>query len=64
MNHVHNIPASSGPVAALHRLPVLLGLDLDNGSEFINHHLHASCERRGITFTRFRYYLKRGGPPG
>lgn len=26
----------------------------DNGSEFINHHLLAWCERRQITFTRSR----------
>src|ERR1700756_1784925 len=27
-------------------------LGVDNGSEFINHHLLASCEKRQITFTR------------
>ena len=32
----------------------LLGLDSDNGSEFINHHLLAWCEQRQITFTRSR----------
>ncbi|WP_242676714.1 transposase family protein [Rhodococcus sp. ABRD24] len=32
----------------------LLGVDSDNGSEFINHHLLAWCERREITFTRSR----------
>ncbi len=30
----------------------LLGVDSDNGSEFINHHLLAWCEQRAITFTR------------
>ena len=30
------------------------GLDADNGSEFINHHLWAWCDKRGITFTRSR----------
>src|SRR2546428_2645240 len=30
----------------------LLGVDSDNGSEFINHHLLDWCERRQITFTR------------
>jgi len=41
------------------RLPFpLLGLDSDNGSEFINHHLHAYCQRKGITFTRSRPYKK------
>ena len=40
------------------RLPVpLLGLDSDNGSEFINHGLYAYCEDNGITFTRSRPYL-------
>jgi hypothetical protein len=32
----------------------LLGIDSDNGSEFINHHLLAWCEQRHITFTRSR----------
>ncbi|MFN2538717.1 MAG: transposase family protein [Mycobacteriales bacterium] len=32
----------------------LLGVDSDNGSEFINHHLLAWCEQRQITFTRSR----------
>ena len=32
----------------------LLGIDSDNGSEFINHHLLAWCEHRKITFTRSR----------
>ncbi len=32
----------------------LLGVDSDNGSEFINHHLLAWCEQRTITFTRSR----------
>ena len=36
----------------------LLGLDSDNGSEFINHHLHAYCQRNEITFTRSRPYKK------
>jgi hypothetical protein len=41
------------------RLPVpLAGLDSDNGSEFINHHLYASCQREGITFTRSRAWQK------
>ena len=41
------------------RLPFqLLGLDSDNGSEFINHHLVAYCERNHITFTRARPYKK------
>lgn len=41
------------------RLPFdLLGLDSDNGSEFINGHLVAFCNREGITFTRSRPYRK------
>jgi hypothetical protein len=49
--------------AAVHRvrqrLPIsLLGLDSDNGSEFINQHLYSYCHREGITFTRSRSYKK------
>ncbi len=49
--------------AAVHRvrsrLPFpLLGLDSDNGSEFINQHLYGYCQREGITFTRSRAYKK------
>ena len=36
----------------------LLGLDSDNGSEFINAHLKRYCERNSITFTRGRPYKK------
>jgi hypothetical protein len=36
----------------------LLGLDSDNGSEFINMHLFRYCTERGITFTRSRPYRK------
>ncbi|MHB1166185.1 MAG: integrase catalytic domain-containing protein [Candidatus Nanopelagicales bacterium] len=32
----------------------LLGVDSDNGSEFINHHLLAWCVQRTVTFTRSR----------
>ncbi len=32
----------------------LLGVDSDNGSEFINHHLLTWCEQRTVTFTRSR----------
>ncbi|WP_197022213.1 integrase catalytic domain-containing protein [Candidatus Blastococcus massiliensis] len=32
----------------------LPGVDSDNGSEFINHHLLVWCEQRSITFTRSR----------
>jgi hypothetical protein len=49
--------------AAVHRirkrLPFpMLGLDSDNGSEFINQHLYTYCQREGITFTRSRSYKK------
>jgi len=41
------------------RLPFpLLGLDSDNGSEFINQHLFTYCQREKITFTRSRAYKK------
>lgn len=36
----------------------LLGIDSDNGAEFINHHLARYCEREKITFTRCRPYHK------
>jgi hypothetical protein len=36
----------------------LLGLDSDNGSEFINKHLFVWCEQQAITFTRSRPYCK------
>ncbi len=49
--------------AAIHqlrgRLPFsLLGLDSDNGGEFINQHLYNYCRREGIVFTRSRPYKK------
>jgi hypothetical protein len=41
------------------RMPFsLLGLDSDNGSEFINQNLYTWCQREGITFTRSRSYKK------
>jgi transposase InsO family protein len=41
------------------RLPFeLRAIDSDNGSEFINHHLHGYCELLGIKFTRGRPYKK------
>jgi len=41
------------------RLPFsMLGLDSDNGSEFINHHLLSYCRQEHITFTRSRSYKK------
>jgi hypothetical protein len=41
------------------KLPVpLLGLDTDNGSEFINYHLVDYCEKNQLTLTRCRPYKK------
>lgn len=41
------------------RLPFeLLGIDSDNGSEFINAHLLRYCQERKLTFTRARSYRK------
>jgi hypothetical protein len=41
------------------RLPFpLLGVDSDNGGEFINHHLLRYCQEERITFTRSRAYRK------
>jgi hypothetical protein len=36
----------------------VLGLDSDNGGEFINQHLSSYCQREHITFTRSRSYKK------
>lgn len=42
-----------------HALPFeLRGLDSDNGSEFLNHHLHTYCQQQSIQFTRSRPYKK------
>src|SRR5437899_809202 len=44
---------AAGVQAVRERLPVpLVGLDSDNGSEFINRVLYYYCWREGITFTR------------
>jgi hypothetical protein len=41
------------------QLPFALrGIDSDNGSEFINAHLHGYCQTLGIQFTRGRPYKK------
>lgn len=49
-----------GAVDAIRRrLPFpLLGLDSDNGGEFINYGLYDYCQRHKITFTRSRAYKK------
>ena len=46
-------------IAALEEISLIMpfpviGVDSDNGSEFINHHLLHWCEQRKITFTRSR----------
>jgi hypothetical protein len=41
----------------------ILGVDSDNGAEFINAHLLAWCEKRTITFTRSRPGNKNDGCP-
>ncbi|MFA6008054.1 MAG: transposase [Candidatus Shapirobacteria bacterium] len=44
------------------RIPFpLLGLDTDNGSEFVNGHLMHYCAQEHITFTRSRPYRKNDG---
>lgn len=44
---------------ARQRLPMpLLGIDSDNGSEFINQHLFAYCQKTGVVFTRSRAWKK------
>ncbi|CAG7579894.1 integrase catalytic subunit [Rhodococcus wratislaviensis IFP 2016] len=45
--------AALDEIAKIMPFPIL-GVDSDNGSEFINHHLLAWCEKRKITFTRSR----------
>lgn len=36
----------------------ILGIDPDNGSEFINWHMYRHCEKNNINFTRSRAYKK------
>jgi hypothetical protein len=48
-----------GPPTRTHALPFpILGIDTDNGGEFINEVLIAYCEQEHLTFTRGRPYLK------
>jgi len=48
-----------GLVNIRNRMPFdLLGIDSDNGSEFINFHLLEYCKKGRITFTRGRPYKK------
>jgi len=49
----------SGIETIKERLPFsILGIDSDNGAEFINDHLLRYCEKEQITFTRSRPYRK------
>lgn len=51
--------ALSAIKAAIREFPVsLLGLDCDNGGEFINHLLDKHCKNEGIELTRCREYRK------
>ena len=53
------IAVQSGIDQVRKRLPFpLLGIDSDNGSEFINYHLKGYCDKHAITFTRCRPYKK------
>ena len=62
---VHNkarqwVLAALDDIARVLPFPIL-GVDSDNGSEFINHHLLTWCEKRQITFTRSRPGNKNDG---
>lgn len=49
----------AGLVQIRERMPMpLLGIDSDNGAEFINAHLLRYCQQEQITFTRCRPYKK------
>ena len=49
----------SGLQKAKARFPFdIIGIDSDNGSEFINNHLYRYCTQNKITFTRSRPYRK------
>jgi len=53
------LAVSQAVVQLRHDLPfALLGLDSDNGSEFINETLYRYCQAEQITFTRSRPYQK------
>jgi len=47
------VVAALEEIAKIMPFPIV-GVDSDNGSEFINHHLLAWCHKREITFTRSR----------
>ena len=53
------IEVCQGIDLSLRRVPFdALGIDSDNGSEFINWHLKAYCDHKGLLFTRCRPYRK------
>jgi hypothetical protein len=53
------IEVCQGIDLSLRRVPFdALGIDSDNGSEFINWHLKAYCDNNGLLFTRCRPYRK------
>lgn len=53
----HTVIASLDSARSVMPFP-MLGLDTDNGSEFLNEKLLAYCKREQITFTRGRAYKK------
>jgi hypothetical protein len=53
------LAVTDGIKAIRRRLPFpLLGIDSDNGKEFINHHLKDYCDDTHLKFTRSRPYMK------
>ena len=56
------IETLAGIELAARRMPVpIRGLDFDNGSEFINHHVAHFCSKHEIKLTRGRPYVKNDG---
>jgi hypothetical protein len=56
------LEAVAGLELAGRRMPIPpVGVDFDNGSEFINHHMKAYCEKRSLKLTRGRPYVKNDG---
>lgn len=54
------VVAAMDDIARIMPFPII-GVDSDNGSEFINYHLLAWCEERKITFTRGRPNVSNDG---
>jgi hypothetical protein len=55
--HAEQVLSALQAARALFPFPIL-GLDTDNGGEFMNEHLLIYCEEEGLTFTRGRPDLK------